>query len=186
MYWRQKLQELEKRTAGFWPGAPTSAAVPAPLSRLRLRVWEEVPGKDTDVCPTVRSRARPSRHTRSIRSREPPARRVQGPFGRAVTHRIYRARWHGAGRMTEASRLAVKRGTMFSTSKSSGQTARGNTPAGLPDTRLQGRGCSFGGPPCGSSARCPPAEGRKAPASQTWKESTFPQLFQSPILFTLC
>lgn len=63
---------------------------------------------------------------------------------------IYRSRRRGAGRVTEASRQ-VKRSTMFSSSKSSSQTARGPAPAGLPDTRLPGKGCSFGGPAAGAA-----------------------------------
>lgn len=96
------------------------------------------------------------------------------------------AQRHGAGRVTAVSRLVAKRDAVFSTSKSSRSSRERHRTCRAVWLPAAGKGLLLRGP-CGrSSARCPPVEQRKAAARLTWKESTFPQLFQSPILFTPC
>ena len=107
-----------EETVGFWLGASGSSAVPAPLSRLRQRGWEGVPGKDTGVWGRGgwrQSKAQSPLPEQKKPGSPGPAR--PGPL-RQSCHRAASPA-HDAGGVTEASGLVAKRDAVFSSYKSS-------------------------------------------------------------------
>lgn len=191
MYWgknppktnRQEGVGRREETGGFWPGASGSSAVPAPLSRRRRRGREGVPGKDAGLWGRGgwrQSKAQPPHPERKKPGSPGPARPG------SLRQDCHRAAPPAPGDVALAGRQGRADRWRDAMPRFPALKAHGRAPAGLPDPRLPGKGLPLWGPGGGSSARCPPAEGRKAPARLTWKGSTFPQLFQSPILFTPC